>query len=139
MKKNQNRNKPDHLLYINRVLCCMIILLLPVTGTLAVSEPSDHSGRLEASINAEQWELAREGEKIASLSELNTVIRRWSSASDKIIEIQYPGGEEGEIWVNELKGWLISLGVGSKYMMTVPGSGQDDLIRFKIINGGDNF
>jgi hypothetical protein len=53
---------------------------------------------------------------------------------DKIIEIQYPGGEEGEFWVQELTDWLIALGIPSDHMVIVPGTGVDDVIRFDLIN-----
>jgi hypothetical protein len=41
--------------------------------------------------------------------------------------------------VQELKGWLISLGIPSKYLIAVPGSGAADIIRFRIIKAGDSY
>lgn len=84
-------------------------------------------------LHAEQWELARSGETILSLPVLNQLIRAWLSEKQKMIEIQYPGGEDGEFWVQELTDWLVSLGIPSKYMVTTPGSGADDVIKFNLI------
>ena len=84
-------------------------------------------------LHAEQWELARSGESILSLPVLNKVINTWLQDKDKQIEIQYPGGEEGEFWVQQLSDWLVSLGVPSDRMVTVPGSGADDVIKFALI------
>ena len=82
---------------------------------------------------AEQWELARSGETILSLPVLKQVIQAWLADKQKKIEIQYPGGEDGEFWVQELADWLVSLGIPSKYMVITPGSGADDVIKFNII------
>jgi len=84
-------------------------------------------------LHAEQWELARSGETILSLPALNQLVNVWLTEKQKKIEIQYPGGEDGEFWVQELTDWLVSLGIPSKYMITTPGSGADDVIKFNII------
>ena len=84
-------------------------------------------------LHAEQWELARSGERIMSLPVLKQLINAWLSDKQKLIEIQYPGGEDGEFWVHELTDWLVSLGIPSNYMVTTPGSGADDVIKFNII------
>jgi len=84
-------------------------------------------------LHAEQWELARSGETILSLPVLKQVINAWLSDKQKMIEIQYPGGEDGEFWVQELTDWLVSLGIPSNNMVTTPGSGADDVIKFKLI------
>ena len=84
-------------------------------------------------LHAEQWELARSGETIMSLPVLKRLTNAWLSDKQKMIEIQYPGGEDGEFWVHELTDWLVALGIPSKYMVTTPGSGADDVIKFNII------
>lgn len=84
-------------------------------------------------LKAEQWELTRSGEALLSVPVLNTVINAWSQDKQKRIEIQYPGGEEGEFWVQELADWLVSLGIPSAYIVTTPGSGADDMIKFDLI------
>ena len=84
-------------------------------------------------LHAEQWELARSGETILSLPVLKQVVGAWLADKQKVIEIQYPGGEDGEFWVQELTDWLVSLGIPSDNMITTPGSGADDVIKFKII------
>ena len=82
---------------------------------------------------AEQWELARTGETVLLLPVLNKLVNSWLSDKNKSIEIQYPGGEEGEFWVQELTDWLVSLGIPSEHMIVVPGSGADDMIKFALI------
>ncbi len=97
--------------------------------------PESPSGKTAATwtLYAEQWELARSGETILSLPVINQLIKTWLSDKQKKIEIHYPGGEDGEFWVQELTDWLVSLGIPSKYMVISPGSGADDMIKFNLI------
>ncbi len=82
---------------------------------------------------AEQWELTRSGESVLSLPVLNSLVNTWLKDKQKKIEIQYPGGEEGEFWVQQLADWLVALGIPSDQMIIVPGSGADDMIRFDLV------
>lgn len=84
-------------------------------------------------LDAEQWEFARSGEAILSLPVLKSLMKTWLSEKNKMIEIQYPGGEDGEFWMQELTDWLVALGISSNYMITIPGSGADDMIKFNLI------
>ena len=84
-------------------------------------------------LKAEQWELTRNGEALLSVPVLHTVINAWLQDKQKKIEIQYPGGEEGELWVQELADWLVSLGIPSTDIVASPGSGADDIIKFDLI------
>ena len=84
-------------------------------------------------LSAEQWELARNGESILSFPAINALINAWLLDKQKKIEIQYPGGEEGEFWVQELTDWLVSLGIPSSHMRVVTGSGAGDMIKFNLI------
>jgi len=84
-------------------------------------------------LNAEQWELARSGESMLAVPILNKVAVSWLKNRDKIIEIQYPGGEEGEFWVQELMDWLVALGIPTEKMLPTPGSGADDVIKLSLV------
>ncbi len=84
-------------------------------------------------MRAEQWETARSGESLLSLPVLNEVINHWLQDTQNKIEIQYPGGEEGQFWVQELSDWLVSLAIPSAQIVLVPGSGADDMIKFSIV------
>lgn len=116
------------------------LLTFFVSGTLpAVSyaiESSSESNN-EIILRAEQWEAARAGERLLALPALQQLVNTWASRPRQKIELRYPGGEEGELWVEELMDWLVSLGVAAKYMSAVPGSGEADVIRFEIIQTGD--
>ena len=101
--------------------------------TTVVPELTDNKESGIWALSAEQWELARNGESILSLPVINSLINAWLSDKQKKIEIRYPGGEEGEFWVQELTDWLVSLGIPSDHMVAVTGSGAGDMIKFDLI------
>ena len=109
----------------------VMIALCAVTA--AVASP------VETELHAEQWELSRNGERLLGNDGLADVVNGWSSDRSQKIELQYPGGEEGELWVYQLMDWLVALGVPSANMVAVPGSGQADVIRLRVIRSGENY
>jgi len=85
-------------------------------------------------LHAETWDKQRHGEVILKVPVLSSVIEKWSDNPLQQIELRYPGGEEGELWVEELKDWLVSLGVPSKALQLSPGSNAQDIINIVLIN-----
>lgn len=108
-----------------------------VTGSAVTQQITDNKisnkDAKDWALSAEQWELARSGEYILSLPVIKALINTWLLDKQKKIEIQYPGGEEGEFWVQELTDWLVSLGIPSSHMVVVAGSGAGDMIKFNLI------
>ena len=94
---------------------------------------------VETELHAEQWELARNGERLLGIAGIAEVVTEWSSDKRQKIELQYPGGEEGELWVSQLTDWLVALGIPSMSLVAVPGSGKGDIIRLRVIRSGENF
>ena len=94
---------------------------------------------VETELHAEQWELSRNGERLLAIDGLAELVKQWSSDNRQKIELQYPGGEEGELWVHQLMDWLVALGIPSTSLVMVPGSGQGDIIRLRVIRSGENF
>jgi hypothetical protein len=94
---------------------------------------------VETELRAEQWELARNGERLLGIDGVAEVVSEWSSDKRQKIELQYPGGEEGELWVSQLMDWLVALGIPSTSLVAVPGSGKEDIIRLRVIRSGENF
>lgn len=115
-----------------RVLLCTVLAMSSDCMALDVDDDAYQ-------LRAEQWELVRHGERLITVPVLNQVLKQWESQPGLTIELQYPGGEEGELWVQELMGWLISLGIPSQYLVAVPGSGTADIIKFRIINTGESY
>ena len=85
------------------------------------------------SITAEQWAIPRHGERVLRMPELNLLMKQWQANPDQIIEISYPGGENGELWLRELKDWLIALGVSSSKIKSIAGSGSSEIIKLTVL------
>lgn len=79
-------------------------------------------------LDATDWARPRSGSTLVGMAPLPSVVRAWSAADDKDIEIMHAGGEEGELWARELRDWLIALGVpGDRVRLAVGGSGPATL------------
>ena len=111
----------------------LIISVIGMTFSVVVNANSENS------LLAEQWELSRNGDALTRLPVVNVVINQWSQKPQQRIELHYPGGEEGELWVEELRDWLVSLGVPSKHIIIVPGSGVEDVIKLHVVRIGESY
>jgi len=94
---------------------------------LCVAEP------ISVQLKAEQWDIPRHGETLLKQPELGRIVRHWLQHPEAKIEIRYPGGEEGELWVRELMDWMIALGIPSSAVSRIPGSGAEDVINLVLV------
>ena len=115
----------------------MLVSQFAMIALLAFS--SGVAAAVETELHAEQWELARNGERLLGIGGIAEVVSEWSSDKRQKIELQYPGGEEGELWVSQLTDWLVALGIPSMSLVAVPGSGKADIIRLRVIRSGEKF
>ena len=108
--------------------------LLPLTMVHAeLAAELDNTKSQEWKLTEEQWDLVKQGEQLLKMPMMQQVVEAWSLQQGQKIELRYPGGEEGELWVEELMDWLISLGIAAQYLDAVPGSGVADVIIIKIL------
>ena len=110
------------------LLIVFILLALQVKAAPAAFE-----------LHAGQWESISSSNQLLEIEGLRNIVTAWSMEQDGYIELQYPGGEEGELWVYQLMDRLVALGVPSANIVSVPGSGTGDVIRVQIVKSGDYF
>lgn len=79
-------------------------------------------------ISAEEWARPRTGYSLSQMKPLQAGINNMNKEPDSLLIIQYPGGEEGALWVSELKDWLVSLGVPSKRIQMRAGQPSHEII-----------
>ena len=91
---------------------------------------------LSTELRSETWDTSRHGEVILKMPELSEIVKKWMLDPQQLIELRYPGGEEGELWVEELKDWMVALGVPSSAVQLSPGSAAEDIINIKLIKAG---
>ena len=147
MRVLTKNNIPVQGLFFSILLLCMSCIAPQKLYALDVSQQDQPSQQINVSdqqldelkLKSEQWDQARHGEQLIRVPVLKSVVNEWSSKKGSVIELRYPGGEEGELWVRELMDWLISLGIPSQYLVSVPGSGEADVIKFQIIKTGESY
>lgn len=106
-----------------------------ILSWLVVFSPLVLADSKAVQLRAETWELSRHGEKLIKNAELSALVQAWSKHANAQLEIRYPGGEEGVLWSEELKSWLVSLGVPSSAIQSLPGSEAADIINIHLIEG----
>ncbi len=84
------------------------------------------------SLSADDWARPRDGSTIPQFASVRSAVNYWESISNAALVIRYPGEDSGELWANELRDWLVSLGVPSDYISLTPGSQQADEIKLYI-------
>lgn len=112
---------------LQRIVLCIFISLLSLKA---------YAEAVVVDITAEQWAIPRHGERIVNMPAMRKLIQVWQNNPDKAIEINYPGGENGELWLRELMDWLIALGISSDNIKTTVGSGSKDIIKLTVLVAG---
>ncbi|HEX5056885.1 MAG TPA: hypothetical protein VFX02_10350 [Gammaproteobacteria bacterium] len=85
-------------------------------------------------LNTDDWVRPRNGAAIVGFEALRQTVEAWSAGGGSgIIEIRYPGGEEGGLWASELTDWLVAFGVPSQYIHAASGSARRDRIMLEVM------
>ena len=105
-------------------------------AVICIALLADAAQASEYSIHAEVWARPRSGDALLALPALQDLMRDFAANPDATIEIRYPGGEEGVLWAQELQDWLVALGIPSRRVDTVVGSGVQDSIHLLLNKHG---
>ena len=92
-----------------------------------------YSAESKRVITAEQWAVPRSAETLIAMPALRETINEMQTFPGNRLLIRHPGGEEGVLWVSELRSWLVSLGISSQSIELVPGSEQN-IIELSVIH-----
>jgi len=96
-------------------------------------------------ITAEDWARPRSGESLVRMPALKRTVRDYlnqkgnqkGSLNDQRgqrISIRHPRGEEGVLWAEELRGWLVALGIPSADIALNPESSRIDAIELAVMD-----
>lgn len=81
-------------------------------------------------VTAAQWAQPRSGAMVSRLPALATAMHRLKAGQR--LQLYYPGGDEGSLWANELRAWLVALGLSSRRIELLPGSSREDAIEVRV-------
>lgn len=62
-------------------------------------------------ISVEQWARPRSGSRVVAFEPLQNLVRHLGKQETAIVVIRYAGGDEGLVWAEELRGWIVALGI----------------------------
>ncbi len=106
----------------NLVLPVLLVLALPATGRAGDITP----------VSAEILDRPETAGALLALAPLRAAVARLARADDRVLEIFYPGGEEGALRAARLEGWLVALGVPSTRMVVLPGGVEAGYIGLRV-------
>ena len=101
-----------------------------LAAALAAIPPAGAGGVRQ--LDLEQWARPRSGAAVAQMPALRATVHEWMAAPAGRVVIRYPGGEEGGLWAQELKSWLISLGVPGAHIELWAGSRSEDSVELEV-------
>ncbi len=86
-------------------------------------------------ITADDWARPRSGESLVQMPALKSTVREYLDEENRHprrILIRHPRGEEGVLWAEELRGWLVALGIPSNDVAVSPTSTRVDAIELAV-------
>lgn len=107
---------------MNKYIFSAIILLFMMSSVTAVEL-----------LHANEWSVPKQTVTLLAMPAIYKSMQKLNKNKNSILNIKYPGGDEGTLWVNELRSWLIALGLSSKRIEMVPGSANSMLIELEVL------
>lgn len=86
-------------------------------------------------ITAEQWARPRSGEIVAGLPGLARFVKTLDSDPSQRLVVRHASGDDGTLWAEELRSWLIALGVPAVNVELVPGALEVDKLSVELHRG----
>lgn len=102
-----------------------VIVVMLIGASAGAAEPMQV-------ITAEEWARPRSGERLVQMPAIKRTVRAYLGEDAQRILIRHPSGEEGVLWAEELRGWLVALGVPSEDVSVQPLSSQADAIELEV-------
>ena len=120
-------------------LAMALVLALAAVPRHAVARDAE-SWTLQAS----DWSRPRSGETVLAMTPLMEAVRAWQAASRRPggagarLLLVYPGGEDGSLWVAELRDWLVALGMPPRALDLAPGNLPADELELRLLGAGND-
>lgn len=84
-------------------------------------------------LHANEWSVPKKATTLLAMPAINKVMKKLQKNVNSSLKIKYPGGDEGTLWANELRSWLIALGLSSKRIELIPGSAVSTIIELDVL------
>jgi len=120
----------DATLKMNKSLLFLFLFLFFIFIT---NSTSALAGEVEL-LNANEWLLPKQAATILKMPAISKSMQQLQRDMNSFLLLKYPGGDEGTLWVNELRSWLIALGLSSKRIELIHGSVNPATIEFEVLS-----
>lgn len=100
-------------------------LAVPATAAPAVASPV-------VTVTAEQWARPRSGEAVAQLPELGRLVETLDRNPSQRLVVRHASGDDGTLWAEELRSWLVALGIPSVNIELAPGALEADKLLLEL-------
>ena len=85
-----------------------------------------HQAARSVTLSAVQLAQPRTGQTIARLPGLGSLVGSFDERRGERLVMGYPAGDKGTLWAEELRAWLVALGIPAKRIMLEPDPAHDD-------------
>lgn len=116
---------------MGRFACLKILLLATLLGSMAPTQAQEQKQEQSTNqwqLSADEWAQPRSGLRVAQMTAVRDAVQQLLANEASMLLIRYPGGETGSLWAEELRDWLVALGVPSARLGIEPGSAQEEAI-----------
>ncbi|MFK5913286.1 MAG: hypothetical protein QM484_02850 [Woeseiaceae bacterium] len=84
-------------------------------------------------IQANDWLIPKSSVTLLTMPAVSVVMEQLQKDSNAKLQVKYPGGDEGTLWANELRSWLVALGLSSTRIELVLGSTLSTAIELRVL------
>ena len=85
-------------------------------------------------LHANEWSVPKNTKTLLAIPAISNSMYKMQKNIDNVLKVKYPGGDEGALWVNELRSWLVALGLSSERIELVQGSAISTTIELEVIS-----
>lgn len=83
-------------------------------------------------VTAEQWARPRNGEAVAQLPELARLVEALDRNPSQRLVVRHASGDDGTLWAEELRSWLVALGIPSANVELASGALEADKLLLEL-------
>ncbi len=88
-------------------------------------------------LSAADWDRPRSADTVRALPVLVDLMAELDRAPGRRLVVRHPGGEHGLLWAEELRAWLVALGLPSSQVALVPGALPGDTLELRLRGAGE--
>lgn len=86
----------------------------------------------DCAVSLAQWESPERNRELLADPALRTLIQSWESHPGARLLIEYPAGEQGELWASRMQAWLSAFGIPREATRLLPGGGDPNSLSLSL-------